>query len=154
MPWTVAYYGHHRCASNMTINALERICAHAGIETVIQDHAMKFPSETDLPKHSTRNRMLVCWNSDVLYVRELELRAFHVIRDPRDVIVSGYFAHLHSHPDETWPRLRAYRRYLATLDESEGLMAEMEFSSIYLHQMLAWDYDNPLILEMRFEDLI
>jgi hypothetical protein len=155
VPSTVAYYGHHRCGSNWIINVLARLARDVGMDTIVQDHAMTFPAERDLPEpRGARGRLLLCWNADVLYVRELGLRGFHVIRDPRDVVVSGYFSHLHSHPDADWPRLRAYRRYLARLGESDGLMAEMEFSSIYLFHMFSWDYADPNILEMRFEDLI
>ncbi|HXW52085.1 MAG TPA: sulfotransferase domain-containing protein [Candidatus Acidoferrales bacterium] len=94
-------------------------------------------------------------NADFVFVRPLNTTGFHVVRDPRDMIVSGYFSHLRSHPDAGWPRLRLYRPYLQSLSKEEGLFKEMEFSSIFLSQMLSWGYgENPSILEFRFEDMI
>jgi tetratricopeptide (TPR) repeat protein len=52
-----------------------------------------------------------------------------------------------------WPRLRHYRTYLRGLSKRDGLLAEMEFAP-HLSHMLIWDYANPDILELRFEDLI
>lgn len=150
-----AYYGHHKCGSLWIIGVLENICRVAGIATAIQDHAIRFPDTGESPPAAPAETFLICWNTDYLYVRGLTCRGFHVIRDPRDVIVSGYFSHLASHKEtKEWPRLRAYRSYLQTLNEFDGLMAELEFSSVYLYHMLSWDYANPAILECRFETLI
>lgn len=94
-------------------------------------------------------------NADYVFVRPLDTIGFHVVRDPRDVVVSGYFSHLRTHPDAGWPRLRLYRPYLQSLSKEEGLMKEIEFSGVFLQQMLSWDYRaKPAILELRFEDMI
>ena len=31
-----------------------------------------------------------------------EFRGIHLIRDPRDIVVSGYFSHLKTHPENEW----------------------------------------------------
>jgi hypothetical protein len=80
-------------------------------------------------------------------------RAFHVIRDPRDIVVSGYFSHLASHPTDGLPELAAHREHLQAVPKEEGLVLEMEFSRRSLLDMAEWDYGRPEILELKLEDL-
>ena len=43
--------------------------------------------------------VMSCLAADYAQVEALQpLKGVHVIRDPRDIIVSGYFSHKHSHP--------------------------------------------------------
>lgn len=84
----------------------------------------------------------------------MPLRGFHIVRDPRDVIVSGYFSHLYSHPEEGWNWLKRHRAYLRSLSKHDGIMVEMEFSIRSMANMLTWNYSNPNILEIRFEDIV
>ncbi|HXQ62826.1 MAG TPA: sulfotransferase domain-containing protein [Acidimicrobiales bacterium] len=87
-------------------------------------------------------------------------RASHLIRDPRDVVVSGY--HYHLRTDESWahePKDRygglSYQAFLRSLDEHDGLMAEIERSArSTLADMAAWTYGGPAILELRYEDAV
>jgi hypothetical protein len=87
-------------------------------------------------------------------------RGSHVIRDPRDVVVSGYFYHLWS--TEEWlhvPRSeygdKTYQEHLKSLNLDEGLAAEMRRSaSRTLADMKAWDYSQPEFIEIKYEELI
>jgi hypothetical protein len=90
-------------------------------------------------------------------------RGFHVIRDPRDVIVSGYYAHLHSHSIGPWRELEGHRRLLRSLSREAGLLAEIEFSSRLpteghllepFRALAEWDFAQPNVLELRFEALV
>jgi len=78
---------------------------------------------------------------------------FHVIRDPRDIIVSGYFSHLYSHPTDDWPQLIEHREKLQDLDINEGLFIEIEWSSQWLEFMSTWRYGQPNVLELRLEEM-
>jgi len=80
-------------------------------------------------------------------------RGFHVVRDPRDVLVSGYFSHKNTHPTDNWPELEAHREVLQSLSKEEGLLREIEFSRPFLMAMRNWDYDQKHILELKMEDL-
>jgi hypothetical protein len=88
-------------------------------------------------------------------------RGSHVIRDPRDVIVSGYFYHLwtrekwaHEPGGPSWGGL-SYQAYLNSVDRHQGLLAEIEHcAATTLADMSAWDYTQPEFLELRYEDLI
>ena len=112
----------------------------------------------------------------------------HVIRDPRDVIVSGYRYHKWCNepwvdrkpdPDTPGPILRprvpaeldirteewkreylrslrgkSYQQHLNELDDEDGLMFELEHYGRWTTEaMLAWDYDDPRVLEVRFEEI-
>ena len=83
-------------------------------------------------------------------------RGFHVIRDPRDMIVSGYFSHRYSHPlNNPWGRayLQAHRQWLNAVPPATGLAREIDIG-YGVAAMKDWNYGNPHILEVRFEDLI
>lgn len=84
-------------------------------------------------------------------------RGVHVFRDPRDMVVSGYFSHRNSHPIEVdgvrWTELIRHRINLLKLDKDAGMMAEVEFSGYFLEHLLSWHYDAPDVLPVRMEDL-
>lgn len=87
-------------------------------------------------------------------------RGSHLIRDPRDVVISGYFYHLWT--SEEWVHIpkekygnMSYQQYLKSLDKEQGIIVEMErFFNFPLQDMLAWDYSNPNIIEVKYEDII
>jgi hypothetical protein len=87
-------------------------------------------------------------------------RGSHLIRDPRDVVVSGY--HYHLRTDEAWvrqPKERygglSYQAFLQAGDEHDGLMAEIErCARSSVAEMDVWPYGRPEILELRYEDAV
>lgn len=152
----LGYYGHHKCGTNWILQIMSDVCALQNLTLVNHDEAVWFQNGDILAYR--REHPFDFWsytNADYTFVRPLDTIGFHVVRDPRDVIVSGYFSHLATHPDEAWPRLRYYRPYLQSLSKHDGLMREMEFSGIYMQQMFLWEYGaKPSILELHFEDMI
>jgi hypothetical protein len=104
-------------------------------------------------------------NADQASVSSLTMpfRAVHVVRDPRDVLVSAYFSHLHSHPTTRWPELVEFRSRLAGLNTKDGLLAELDFISELptngynlrpFRSMMEWNYADSRILELKFEDMV
>lgn len=82
----------------------------------------------------------------------------HVIRDPRDVIVSGYFYHRWTW--EKWTQIPqdefgglTYQGYLNSLDQHSGLLAEIRNTKA-VREMVGWDYGNPNFLELKYEEII
>jgi len=155
-PPRCAYFGHHKCATQWIKAILADICAttHLRMFEVSRIEAWDF-ADLQALVGCFRPDVLVYSNAEIGQVRLLpRLRGFHVIRDPRDLIVSAYFSHLHSHSLTTWPRLAEHRRQLQAADKSAGLLLEMEFSRRVLADIADWDYDQPGVLELRMEDMI
>ena len=87
-------------------------------------------------------------------------RGSHLVRDPRDLIVSGYEYHLVTReawalePAEAYGG-RSYQDHLRSLDEHRGLAAEIDwFLSSTAVEMQRWDYGQPEFLELRYEDVL
>ncbi|MGO8872610.1 MAG: sulfotransferase domain-containing protein [Acidimicrobiales bacterium] len=93
-------------------------------------------------------------------VGQRSFRGSHVIRDPRDVVVSGYEYHKRTH--EWWvhrpnPRYggRSYQEHLNSLNEHDGLMAEIDWVAHFTAAgMGRWDYEQPEFVEIRYEDAL
>ena len=99
--------------------------------------------------------MLSCQEPDLEIVRALgDFVGFHIIRDPRDIVVSAYFSHLHSHRTDNWPELIAHRAQLQKLSKDDGLLLEMEFRRSEFEQLCEWDYAQENVLELKMEDII
>lgn len=151
-----AYYSHHKCATGWTTSILMELCFHLGRRFEIA-HGPEQYGETGGLKEWVRNRdveFLAYTNAEIDEVKELPLhRGFHVVRDPRDVLVSGYFSHKNSHPTDNWPELEEHRKALQSLSKEEGLLKEIEFSWPFLDAMRRWDYDQEHILELKMETL-
>jgi hypothetical protein len=112
----------------------------------------------DLPTlgaHVTRQgiEMLSYANADLEQTRTLPPHlGFHVVRDPRDVLVSAYFSHKKTHSTrEGWPELERHRAHLQSISKDDGLLAEMDFSAPFFEEMMAWDYEQENVLELKME---
>lgn len=126
-------------------------------------------------------KRIVCLSDrdDVPWEKLPPYRGSHFIRDPRDLIVSGYHYHLWTKetwcqaPDFPWryyiqrpffelvepdarkyPQNVSYQAYLNSLDQERGMILEMIFRRDALIQMQRWNYHNPLVMELRYEEVI
>ena len=123
-----------------------------------------------------QNDRIASVNNRALDLERLgDFRISRFIRDPRDLVVSGYFYHRRG--AETWTTIESptpadwyfangvipeglqregtsFARYLESLPEEEGLMAEMEFRTLHFESMALWPESHPDILTFRYEDII
>lgn len=104
---------------------------------------------------------------------EGDFRISRFIRDPRDLIVSGYFYHkrgaepwfrmknptskywepLNGNVPEDMPDSLSFAEYLEGLDKEEGLIAEMKFRKHHLDSMRQWKADERIKL-FKYEEII
>ena len=103
------------------------------------------------------------------------VRISRFLRDPRDLIVSGYFYHRRG--AEPWVTLPAptaedwyfangqipaalgstgmsFAEYLQSVTEEEGLLAELEFRAPHLESMALWPEKHPHVRVFRYEDIL
>lgn len=155
------FFTHHKCGTVWSQRVLKRVVAKADTPSSI----MKIKNESlPLMAAARKNALLFC--SSYKKDRQEELgqsgmtyRAVHIRRDPRDMIVSGYFSHRYSHEvNNEWGRkfLRAHRDWLNQVSFEEGLAWEIN-RGYALNALSTWDFnelDERPILEVRFEDLV
>ena len=110
-----------------------------------------------------------------------DVRVTRFVRDPRDLVVSGYFFHKRSNEswcdvadptNEDWEvvhgvvpdtmtmtmkrkaKQRTFRDYLNDVSLEEGLMAEMAFRRRHFESMWAWPKDDRRVELFRYEEVL
>ena len=104
-----------------------------------------------------------------------EFRISRFVRDPRDLVVSGYFYHrrgaepwvnIAPPTNEDWyfangvipqgleARGGSFAQYLQVLPEEEGLLAELEFRRNHFESIVAVASQHPNILLQRYEEVV
>ncbi|HSI56674.1 MAG TPA: sulfotransferase domain-containing protein [Ideonella sp.] len=90
-----------------------------------------------------------------------KIRAVHIIRDPRDVLISGCFYHVKT--TERWANVPQPRYNGLTYREAIGaqptdhdkLVFEMDGAARSgIRDMVGWHYGDPDVFEARYEELI
>ncbi len=160
----LCYFGHHKCATQWISRVCHAMTSRRHLQFTYLDYFG--PPEFHLSRHlsSEKTEFLAYANADPVQVATISsFKAFHVIRDPRDIVVSGYFSHKNSHHVEHWPELVPHRRRLNEVSIDAGLFLEMDFSrSLWmtklevglLDSLADWDFEQENILEMKYENLI
>lgn len=125
-------------------------------------------TEFDL-KFEYNQALLLSEDTDIFFddhsrydLDKLELyKGVHIIRDPRDVIVSGY--HYHKWTEEDWANIpsdkfggKSYKEKINSFqNEEQGIAFEMEnVGTDTIIEMMMWNYSNPNVLEIKFEELL
>lgn len=148
----LAYFGHHKCATQWMKGIVAEVCSVVGRTQLVFAGPKEFNHDLAGAVPDPRSTFLCLVSADRRFLAGLgPLRGFHVIRDPRDVVVSAYFSHRYSHP--IYGDLDDYRKKLNEVSESEGLFLEMDRRRNQFEMMRRWDYERPDILELRMEHL-
>jgi hypothetical protein len=152
----LAYFGHHKCATQWMRRIVTDVCKVIGREPLVIRGWREFRGDLAAAVPSRSSTFLCCMNADMKHLRRLchldnGLRGFHIVRDPRDVVVSAYYSHLYSHTP--FEGLAERRARLQSATKKEGLLLELENRKHEFRSMLEWDYDQPNVLELRMEDV-
>lgn len=134
-----------------------------------------FESIEGLFHNQARHRFLCSINGFAPKLAQLpeDFRMTRFVRDPRDLVVSGYFYHkrgaepwfrfktptekywaaINGHVPPGMPAGCSFAEYLGSLDLEDGLRAEMDFRKYQLESMMEWE-DDPRIKVFRYEDVM
>jgi hypothetical protein len=156
-----AFFGHHKTASTWVRNIL------LDVSTALNLDQRTIHTASNYAPYASLREMIDAEQPDLITITDPKqeivdtlppLHGFHVIRDPRDVIVSAYFSHMHSHPISfggvEWPEMATHRQALKRLDHDEGLLKEIEFTGPFIDTMSTWSYEQPGTLEIKMEDFV
>jgi len=151
---------HHKTGSVWMTTTFRAICAkldmpfvNIGLETKIEADRCIPPVAFSDSHASFRHCRWILNHENV--------RIFHLIRDPRDVVISGM--HYHRTSSEKWlftPRDKfggeTYQAKLNRLPtEHERYVFEMDFAGgNTIRRMAGWNYGKSNSFECRYEDLI
>lgn len=148
-------FAHHRSASTWSRGILYQLSACTGWRCdTIHDPARL---STDLITHCNRRNLelLVFTNARGEFMEQLpDFQGVHLVRDPRDILVSSYFSHRFSHPTHEWPELESHRRELQEMDEEQGLLRELDCRAQQFKEMDEWPYGDPRVMEWKLEQLL
>ncbi|MCG6154360.1 sulfotransferase domain-containing protein [Rubinisphaera margarita] len=138
---------HHKCGTHWFKRLLQLIALR---------YDMKFCAAADsIPVY--RPLILFDPQSRIGPPVNLEYRGTHMIRDPRDVVISGYFYHLWTNEEwATQPNVayggRSYQQMLQSLDQEDGLIEEIKKCRFVFKMMREWDYSNTNLRELKYEE--
>jgi hypothetical protein len=165
----IVHCSHHKAGTVWLINVLKAVSRHYGLRVQISNRILPIDDLKPLTDIYIQNHSLV----DALILPPF--KGSHLIRDPRDIIVSGYFYHLWTKEwwvhvprkgsfqfPENWPYFSieefgnlSYQQYLKSLDQEEGILVELRRAAGYnIKHMVDWDYSNPNFIEVKYENLM
>ena len=158
----------HKAASSWITGLLrdEIIFAHSGLDCFVYQHEWMQGQDScnyderyfskPFPKYTAAARLY--WHYDCF--RQLpkpdDYRAFFVLRDPRDVVVSWYFSMKNTHPVDGVERRRQTRDRLQELPKDDGLCFAIEYLSDYglFEAQRSWmKVDDPRVRVFKYKDL-
>lgn len=143
---------HHKMGTKWFTSVLYAIADYYGLSFQWIDN--------DVEELNPDKDIIVLNHSDTIAQDMSPCTGSHLIRDLRDVVVSGY--HYHLWTKEAWAHVPSdqyaglgFQEYLSQLSEEEGLLAEIERFARYAEErdMRRWDYDHPRFAELKYEDV-
>ncbi|QEG25025.1 sulfotransferase domain-containing protein [Mariniblastus fucicola] len=152
-PKLIFHGTYHKMGTVWMMRVLEKVAAHWKLcLQKSNEHGDSLNAGTDI----------LFANHSHLDLQQLgDFAGSHMIRDPRDCVVSGYFYHLWT--EEAWARQpqprfdgRSYQQHLQSLNQSDGLAEEIRQFCRYAktYSLREWDYDDERIFEIKYEDLL
>ncbi len=149
------YCGHHKCATRWLVDILTDVCSRIDLEFFEVHDPWQFDRDLGAFLEKRPVDVLAYTNAKREFLEGVDdYRGFHVIRDPRDILVSAYFSHLNSHPTDGWSALEDHRRQLQTCSKEDGMTLELDFILDVFSALETWDFHRPQMLELKMENLV
>ncbi|MGZ0653991.1 sulfotransferase domain-containing protein [Coraliomargarita sp. W4R53] len=149
----VAFCSHHKCATKWFLRYFRFGCKRLGWKIAnVDNQSRKLEAEVHEFCAAQKIDFLFYSNASYPHVAALKVPVVHLVRDPRDILVSGYYSHRDSHETDNWPELVDYRAELKACEEREGLLKELDFSAQFLQPMDAWPLSSENVHTHYYED--
>lgn len=150
------FLGHHKCASSWLNRLFWNLFTDAGIPYRVY-RFVEPEDRSEIEKLIGSAESPLAFGVSNARPEDVELfegfQGIHVVRDPREMLVSGYYSHRDSHP--LFPGLEEERKLLKSVSFEAGLFEMMDglMKSTFL-DMLDWpEVGNSGIKELKFEDI-
>lgn len=145
------FFGHHRCGTTWIRDVIRRMCRACRSRY----HVIGGSDGGYRNRWYYRDEFFCYVNAtpDHLHRMDASSRGFHVIRDPRDVLISDYWSRLKSHDASSDWKIRL-RSELESRSLEDGLLHMLD-SATYFRQVRDWPTQVPTnLLTIRYEDLL
>lgn len=174
----IVHFSHHRCMTVYYGAIMRRLGEEFNFYT---EHFRADDKAFERAVMSRRGKRVLRLNnvSGIHFEKFPPYKGSHFIRDPRDLIVSGYHYHLWTkeawciapefdwneitaHPcfmqhieskSDRFPRNISYQEYLKSLDTERGMILELIWRQFGFSEMEKWK-SNVNIVEFKYEDVV
>ncbi len=152
LPDRVQLGTHHKTGTVWMLHLFQQLCRVTGLKFE-HGEGTRIPRSCDVYLSYSSQ---FCWDDN-----NRPWRGIHLIRDPRDVIVSSAFYHASS--KEAWLHVKRQEFGGQTYQEKinsyrsldDRISFEMEHMAFkHIGQMTAWNYFDNRMMEIKYEDLI
>lgn len=169
----LVHCSYHKCLTKYFAKVFKGIFNK---NPLTKDGYIHFNSLIDEFYQKSNNFKLTSVNNHAIDLKQLgdNFRVTRFMRDPRDMIVSGYFYHKRaaepwcevvSPSEDDWKVVNgnipsglkegeSYAQMLNRVDVTEGLKAEIEFRKYHFGSMRQWPVDHPNIMLIRYEEML
>lgn len=144
------FFGHHKCATNWIRRLFRDLCTIKKWNYRVYKGRGK---NLTFPRSDCYVYMYVNANSNCVTKMTSNSRGFHLIRDPRDALVSQYWSWKNVHQNNNEMILNT-RKKLQKLNIEDGLIEILDVF-VMLQQLRDWSFNRyKNILEVKYENLV
>lgn len=173
-PTQLCHFSYHKCLTVYFSQVMNRTFATGDRSGLTSGYRHLNSLKSEFPSALLRFR-LVSLNNHAVDPDSLgDFRATRFVRDPRDLLVSGYFYHRRAAepwcsvvdptavdwavvngtvPDALPPGM-SFAEYLQSASIEDGLLAELDFRRAHFDSMTQWPMDDPRILTLHYDDIM
>lgn len=154
---------HHKTGTVWMREIAKAVAVRCGFHFTRYPRSLKDEAGT-LVQATTKNGALlrIDEKSHIRAVDRSNATVMHLVRDPRDILVSATFYHQKSTENfllRPWGRMTGATTYQEHIKSLENFEAQAQFEmSAYSARVFAdinaWDYHKPNCIELKYEDLI
>ncbi|MEP1145148.1 MAG: FkbM family methyltransferase [Henriciella sp.] len=170
---SLAFFGHHKCGSRFFREEVFKRIAETRNAEIIRYKVENPPyhysqlDELDLGNidlsvlDDGEQKVVLFANGSPRSIAAMDVykkdwRGIRVIRDPRQVLVSGYFHHKGDHPaapNWVWDQLVEDKPILQSLSEEDGILHELEsISKQVIEEHILADFSDERVLTIKLEE--